>query len=139
MLKRRKSSLRRLRIGVDLDGKDRLRLLMAYFNGCLIGRVEAYETGQGFHVKVWLDREWRPEEDLAARMLLGDDPMRLEWDEWRIRRGLIGWVDTLFEFKRDLRTGKVTGEQPLDFRSLVAPHFWSRFQRGSYVCRLSGR
>lgn len=114
--------IRRRRIGLDLDGKNQLRLLKAYFTARHMFpniRVDVLETGKGFHLKIWTVND--VDENIEVRRCLGDDADRLFVDELRRKMGLEGWIDTLFSFKRE--RGKVTREEPYNILSLP---FWSR-------------
>ena len=88
------------RIGVDLDTKNRFRLLKAYFNALRFGDVYVFETEHGYHIKIYPKRNYSMEERMNIRRMLGDDPDRLAWDELKIRMGCHRFVDTLFEAKR---------------------------------------
>ena len=110
------------RIGVDLDNPTQLKLLKTFFNASHFfpdSKIEVLETGHGYHIKVW--RNHLLQDNFTVRMCLGDDQMRLEADEFRVRLGLDHWVDTLFSFKK--QDGKITREQPCNF---LANPFWSQ-------------
>jgi hypothetical protein len=102
---------RRSRIGLDLDGKNRFRLLKAYFNALKLGKVNVYETEHGYHLKI--EKALSPEENIQVRMILGDDPERLAYDELKLRLGLTEFIDTLFTAKRH-GDGKISREFPIN-------------------------
>lgn len=111
-------NLRAQRIGVDLDSRNRLRMLMAYFNGRLIGPTEVYRTGRGFHLKIRLELPCLAR--MNVRAWLGDDPEVLWWDFKRHERGLHSWENTQFQFKQ-YRSGRWTREELID---PLAEPFW---------------
>ena len=63
------------------------------------GRVVTEYTFKGFHITIHLDRPVTLREALNIRRLLGDDPVRLEYDEAKLRYGNYMGFDTLFTHK----------------------------------------
>jgi hypothetical protein len=94
------------RIGIDLDSKNRLRLLITYLNARRYGKVKIFETNKGYHILI--ERPWNPEENIILRQILGDDPERLDYDDLKQRLKLIEFIDTMFEVKKD--NGKISRE-----------------------------
>ena len=83
------------RIVVDLDSKNMFHLLKTYFNAKQLGEVEVEETRKGYHIII--RRSNNPRENIYIRMLLGDDPKRLEYDEIL---GALGFrIDVSFKCK----------------------------------------
>jgi len=115
--------MRENRIGVDLDGKNRFRLLKAYFNALNLGEVIVSETRRGYHLRIL--KRVPVEKALEIRRYLGDDVERLGYDELKLEMGLIEWVDTLFEIKKDV-DGKITREKRIN---PLAEPFWSKIVR----------
>jgi len=114
-----KRTLRQRRIGIDQDDRSRLRMLMRYFNARLVGYTQVFETGRGFHFKIW--RDWSSaEQNIGVRCWLGDDPEQIWWDQLRHEKGMDGWINTLFGWKR-FREGDWTGEKLIN---PLAPPFW---------------
>lgn len=110
------------RIAIDLDGDNQLKLLRAYFNALSLGLpLKIFKTGGGWHIRIYVKHSL--EQNFNIRRLLGDDQMRLAWDEDRARAGLIDWIDTAFVYKWP-HGGKMTMEQEAD--PLTLP-FWSHF------------
>lgn len=97
-MKSAKSEVKR-RLGVDLDGKNRCKLLIAYFRARQICRnVEVYESRRGYHLRV--KRPFTPLRALEIRRNLGDDPQRIKFDERRIAAGTTVGFDVLFNHDR---------------------------------------
>lgn len=116
-LKRRR---RENRIGVDLDKVPLWKVLSAYFNAKNISeKVETFKTRHGWHIKIYVAHTLQ--QNFDVRLHLGDDVRRLTADEARLRRGLIEWLDTLFEWKHDNK-GE-SREKPVN---PLAPAFWTR-------------
>jgi hypothetical protein len=109
-------------IGIDVDGKNQLRMLKRYFNAQNIGRVEIKETQHGFHIRIFKRASIR--QNIQSRLYLGDCIGRLQFDDMKIYfLKLPEWFDTLFEGKRN-RGGKWHFEE--DFDPLSLP-FFSQF------------
>ena len=104
------------RFGLDVDGHSGLRLLMAYLNARRFGEARCYYTRRGFHVDVELEDLVSVGKLMDVRRALGDDPMRLRYDEWKLELGLDHLVDTLFEVKEypDGVTYRRWGFDPLE-------------------------
>jgi hypothetical protein len=90
--------------------------LKVYFNARHLfprSRILVEETGKGFHVKIY--RRLSIRRSMIARQILGDDPERLAWDQEKYHCGLFGFIDTLFDVKRqrDGRTTRVIEVSPL--------------------------
>jgi hypothetical protein len=99
--------IRNKRIGIDLDSKNRLRLLMTYLNASRYGKVKVYETKKGYHIII--ERPWNnTNENMLIRQILGDDPERLDYDELKQRLELNEFIDTMFEVKKE--KGKISRE-----------------------------
>ena len=101
-------SERKMRISVDIDAKeesDKLRPLKTFFNlkhlfpNC---DVTMQRTGHGFHVKaVGKTIEKIPHSKrVDIRAMLGDDPLRVEFDRRKLEQGRYYLTDTLFSMKR---------------------------------------
>ena len=100
-------SERRMRISVDIDVKkgDRLRPLKTFFNlkhlfpNC---DVTMQRTRHGFQVKaVGKTIEKIPHSRrVDIREMLGDDPLRVEFDRRKLKQGRYYLTDTLFSMKR---------------------------------------
>lgn len=106
-------------IGVDLDTKNRFRLLKAYFNARQISEPILKETLHGVHMRIPIKTDVAT--NLEIRALLGDDPIRMNFDEMKISLNCPEAVDTLF-FMKIGRDGKVSYEE--DFNIMSEP-FWS--------------
>lgn len=93
--------LRNTRIGIDIDSKNRFRLLKTYFNArYLFGdKIRVFETNHGYHLRVYVKNKPMPELSLLVRAILGDDPKRLYVDERRLRAEDFEDIDTLFSVK----------------------------------------
>ena len=110
-------SERSRRISIDLDSKARFRLLKTYFNLQYLFRgkpVIVEETRHGYHVKV-VDVDRTIQQNLMVRRGLGDDPLRIKYDEFKHKHGLDRFVDTLFTIKKylDGSTSVVSKIDPL--------------------------
>jgi len=84
-------------IGIDLDTKNRLRLLISYFNARHLfpGKdIRVYETKMGHHLEILGIKS-----NLIARMILGDCPDRLWFSEERMRIFKRDFDDVLFNIK----------------------------------------
>lgn len=109
-------------IGLDVDGKNQLRMLEKYFNASKIGRTEIKETAHGYHIRIFKRASIR--KNIQTRLHLGDCKGRLQFDDIKIYfLKLPEWFDTLFEGKRG-RDGKWHFEE--DFNPLSLP-FCSQF------------
>lgn len=111
------------RIGLDVDNPSQLRLLKTFFNAHYFfpnERIEVTETGRGFHFRIF--RGHTLKQNFEVRRALLDDPVRLSYDEDRVRHGLIDWVDTLFNVKKTCE--EVTREKLCE---VLASPFYSRF------------
>lgn len=106
-------------IGVDIDSKNQMRLLKAYYNAGMIAKpLDVKETKHGFHLRIPKRTSlWRA---IETRLTLGDCRGRLSFDELKLRMGLAELCDTLFEFKKG-KDGKWHSEEP--FNALAEP-FW---------------
>lgn len=88
------------RVSIDLDSKNQLNLLRAYFNlNRFSDNVIVKETRNGFHV-VGEVKGRTPEQNLHIRAMLNDCEGRLELDELRLRAGLEGCIETKFFYKK---------------------------------------
>ena len=78
-------------------------MLKAYFNLLYLfpnSKIIVEETRQGYHVKA-TGIERSTEQNLEVRRGLGDDAMRLKYDEFKHRIGLDEFVDTCFTMKKN--------------------------------------
>jgi hypothetical protein len=108
-------------IGLDIDSKNRCRLLKAYLNSASIARVEVYSTAHGFHLKI--RKHAGIAKQMQTRLYLGDCKGRLWIDELKIAAGLFELVDTLFEFKKTMQNrGRWNREELIE--DMLAPPFW---------------
>jgi len=112
-------------IGVDFDlekeGKEVSELEVLFYVLrwkliCSIYKCKVCKTRKGLHLKVFADVE--PEKTIPLRIWLGDDSNRLELDIFRLRKANKKlFFDTLFQYKKELKTGKESIEKCLDFEA----------------------
>lgn len=114
------------RLGVDLDSENQLELLKTVFNSFQFGYPRVFKTRHGYHVEVSrFDGEpWTLQQSLEVRRSLGDDPLRLAYDEMKVYAGLQELVDTLFHGKRGRDGVRYTRGEPLDWFTVVSRGFW---------------
>jgi hypothetical protein len=98
-------------ITLDIDTKDRSKMLSTYYKASKYGETTVAETGHGFHYRIQSDIE-DPWEILRIRQLLGDDPKRIERDKIVIQLGCPEIANRLFERKKV--KGKYTVEKPIN-------------------------
>lgn len=98
------------RVGIDLDTKNRLKLLKTYFNAKRFSKaVICYTTRNGYHVHIGIKNR-SSQDNMHIRRILGDCLMRLEIDEARLRIGCDDNIETLFHWKRT-PDGEVSREE----------------------------
>jgi len=118
----------RKRVGIDLDSVSRLRFLITYLNARLFGKVKAYETMHGYHLRIKTSVDLKT--DLHIRHILGDDPWRLGHDEYKAHLGLYDMVDTLFHAK--MHKGRFVWERRIN---PLAEPFWLLWYKRGRRCR----
>jgi len=85
-------------IGIDYDRPvSYLRLLMTALNLRPLGRVEIHLTKHGYHIMCW--RENTPEENIALRLWLKDDPKRLAIDMEKVQHRVPMMIGVIFYTK----------------------------------------
>ena len=108
-------------ITIDLDNPEKMKhyerliILLRLKWICERARCHIARTHKGYHIYIEAE-SWDFNKSLAIRALLRDDPMRLEIDEKRYHKGLVRWVDTLFECKTQREYSYC--EEPLDLETL---------------------
>lgn len=112
---------RSTRLGIDLDSKNRFRMLKAVINsGKFVGNVAVEVSGHGYHLKLQLPTLLDFEENIQYRMILGDDPYRIGADERRHALG-VSFTDVLFDVK--FHGGKLVSKpEPIN---PMAKEWWS--------------
>jgi hypothetical protein len=123
-----------MRISIDIDGREEtLTVLKAYFSlksRFRDSQVTVQRTRHGFHVKaVGKEIEKIPMSDrIRIRQTLGDDVLRLEWDQTKLRNNLPMICETLFSMKRgyDQKLNMVESVDPvaLPYASRVPARKW---------------
>ena len=119
-------------IGIDIDSKNKFRLLKAYFNSASIAEVEVTSTFHGFHLRI--GKRAGIDEQMQIRLIIGDCKGRVWIDELKIRAGLFDIIDTLFEFKKTADAdGKIFSakhkkalgwNREEKVENVLAPPFW---------------
>jgi len=96
--------------GIDFDFKDLdkwenfYRFYKAFFELSRICNVIVKETYKGYHI--YCDADIPPEAALTLRYYFGDDPVRIMYDEERLKYAP-DLVDTLYEEKMAFKVTKV--------------------------------
>lgn len=94
---------------LDFDRPTQFQIMRAYFYLKYIGaKVFTFSTKKGWHFYAILPKDIDVKDELELRQMLGDDEGRIEFDEARIKLGLLDWVDTLFEEKYVISNKSVT-------------------------------
>ena len=117
-----------MRIGVDIDCKGLLPLLKAYLPLLymqkigLCEEVEAEESRKGYHViaygfKIPFDKT------LRVRRFLGDDPVRCDLDEFRLKK-----CKNVFWTKKVIRQGRriIYLSEPVKINPLAEPWWYPK-------------
>jgi len=92
--------------GLDFDFKDLdvwenfYRFFKAYFELSQFGKTTVKETHKGYHI--YCDADISPEAAITLRYYYGDDPIRIMYDEERIKYEPT-LVDTLYEEKMAIK------------------------------------
>jgi len=92
-------------IGIDLDSKNRFKLLKGYFNARYLfpnNEVKVYETQHGHHIEILGIMS-----DLTARMMLCDDNERIWFSEQRMHIFKRDFDDVLFDTKNGYKREEV--------------------------------
>jgi len=112
-------------LGVDIDGDNaRLKALMTFFNARQLypdKEIKVYRTGRGYHVKVLGITS-----NIKVRRILGDDAMRIEFSEERMKAFNRPYDDVLFQVKRYGR--RVSREEEINILSEIWFSRW-KFRR----------
>lgn len=88
------------RLGIDIDSKNHLNLLLCWFNARRSGAtVEVYETNKGYHIRI--NKRYPVNRRNAIRAMLRDDPARIRLDETRYHAEYFEGADVLFDHERD--------------------------------------
>ena len=61
-------------------------------------RCKVCKTRKGLHVYIKV-RRYNFEHAIGARLYLGDDPIRADIDILRFRKGIVWYIETLFQAK----------------------------------------
>lgn len=86
-------------VGVDIDTHDGYVFTRTLLRARGYGEVVTDYTRKGFHLVISLPEPVSLARALDIRRMLGDDPVRLEYDEAKLRYGNYTGFDTLFKHK----------------------------------------
>lgn len=89
-------------IDIDIDELNDLELITLAFRVmyiCSRNNCKIFETGRGYHIKVYTDMCYDFYKSLVIRTYLYDDSTRLEFDIIRNDEGINRFLETLFRFK----------------------------------------
>lgn len=110
------------RITVDIDNKNQFNILKTLFNTQYYfpnQKIEVLETRKGYHLRIYIQH--RLNQNFIVRHALGDDSIRIGFDEDRRHQGLTEWIDTAFNIKFD---GKYISHEKQT--SLLHVPYWTR-------------
>jgi len=84
-------------------------LRLAYV--CRMERCRVCKTRKGLHIYI-KTKVYNFERAVALRLWLGDDPIRVDIDIFRYRKGIVHYIETLFNAK--IEKGRVSREVCVD-------------------------
>lgn len=83
-----------------LSGLEKTILSLRLENICRMYRCDVYETKNGLHIYIYLNRKIGFWDHVVIRTMLFDDPERLNFDVMRYYRRAYNFMNTLFMMKR---------------------------------------